>query len=115
MSGSDYRKRAIQEYGEVCHNCGEEEDILVHHRDGDRSNNELSNLIPLCSTCHGKVHGRSDEVAPLVRDLGYRPRSSSRTTIALSDTLVDQLYERMSRGESYEDVLWKIIGELEDE
>jgi len=41
-----------------CAVCGwaEDERILeVHHKDEDRSNNALDNLIILCPTCHRKI------------------------------------------------------------
>jgi len=34
-----------------------------------------------------------------------------RTTISVSDELADELYERKGRGESYEDVLWRLLEE----
>ena len=106
-----YREKAIREYGQVCQGCGKTDDVLVHHRNGDRSDNSLSNLIPLCAKCHGKVHGRSEEFAELVRELGYRPRPEERTTLAVSGALLDELHERKERTETYEDVLWELIGE----
>jgi len=109
-----YRQEAIDEYGEQCENCGAVDNIVVHHRDDDRSNNRLENLIPLCAKCHGKVHGRSNEVPELVRDLGHRPRSPESTTVSVSETLMEYLHERRNRTESYEDVIWSIIGEAEN-
>ena len=32
-----------------------------------------------------------------------------RTSIQVSDELADELYERKQRGESYEDVIWRLI------
>lgn len=32
----------------------------VHHRDGDRNNNDQNNLLTLCASCHGKVHSKSN-------------------------------------------------------
>ncbi|MFY4815073.1 hypothetical protein ACOJIV_20610 [Haloarcula sp. AONF1] len=32
-----------------------------------------------------------------------------RTTISISDELADELYSRKGRGESYEDVLWRLL------
>jgi hypothetical protein len=29
--------------------------VTIHHIDGDHSNNDPDNLIPLCTTCHGNV------------------------------------------------------------
>lgn len=106
---STYRDRALSHYGEECDVCGETENIVVHHRDGDRSNNDLPNLLPLCESCHGKVHGRSDEVPELVRDLGYRPTSPESTTISVPEDVADELYARKGRGESYADVIWRLL------
>lgn len=44
--------------GGRCCVCGEENIVQVHHHDGDRNNNELSNLIPLCPTHHQYVHSK---------------------------------------------------------
>lgn len=65
----DYKKRASKHYGEICEVCIKEgikhqlwEQILaslqVHHIDKDRENNELENLIVLCTTHHSCItHG----------------------------------------------------------
>jgi len=112
---SRYRQKALEHHGEECHGCGSTENVLVHHRDGDRSNNSLSNLIPLCTTCHGKVHGRSDDFPELVREIGYLPRGEETTTLAISENLADELYDRKDRRESYEDVIWKLVGSTSDD
>lgn len=36
------------------------------------------------------------------------------TSIRVSDELADELFERKRRGESYEDVIWRIIEEADD-
>ena len=113
MDAQSYREKAIEEYGERCQGCGQTEDVVVHHKDGDRSNNDLSNLIPLCAGCHGAVHARSDEFPELVRELGYKPRPRERSSIVVSDLFLDALYERKSRGETNEDVLWRLLGKVE--
>lgn len=55
---TDYREKCLREKPAVCHNreCGSTDNIQVHHIDGDRTNNSLSNLIPLCERCHRKIH-----------------------------------------------------------
>jgi predicted CopG family antitoxin len=38
-----------------------------------------------------------------------------RTTIQVSDELADELYSRKSRGESYEEVIWRLLEETDVE
>lgn len=38
-----------------------------------------------------------------------------RTTIQVSDELADELHDRKGRGESYEDVIWALLEEDDDE
>lgn len=67
---TSYRSKALEHYGVYCHNpdCELKELDLqipekmfdVHHIDGDRSNNELPNLVVLCVWCHAK-HTRLKE------------------------------------------------------
>lgn len=50
-----YRERGLDAFGEVCGRCGYDADPVmldVHHKDGDRTHNELQNLIVLCVWCH---------------------------------------------------------------
>jgi predicted restriction endonuclease len=51
---SNYRARALEEYGEACTICGYDvlENLEVHHRDRNRKNNALKNLDVLCPTHH---------------------------------------------------------------
>jgi predicted CopG family antitoxin len=37
-----------------------------------------------------------------------------RTTIQVSDELADELHDRKERGESYEDIIWRVL-EIERE
>ena len=40
-----------------CYVCGSKEKIHIHHKSYTRIGNEkLNDLIPLCETCHAKVH-----------------------------------------------------------
>ncbi len=57
MPHIDYRKLALEHYDHLCAHCGFGiPDVLeVAHLDGNRSNNELSNLVVLCPNCH-KMH-----------------------------------------------------------
>jgi hypothetical protein len=39
----------------------------VHHADGDETNDAIENLVPLCPSCHQKVHNRTLENRQLVK------------------------------------------------
>ena len=53
---SEYRELRLSEKGKKCIICGEGENIDVHHIDGDRTNNQIRNLIPVCRYCHLGIH-----------------------------------------------------------
>ncbi len=52
----NYRSICFNYHKKECVICGEELCIEVHHVDGNRSNNDLSNLVPLCPTHHKYIH-----------------------------------------------------------
>lgn len=58
--GSSYKRKAKEAYKPKCVICDEsDEDVLeVHHLDNNHSNNDLDNLIILCSNHHKKLHRR---------------------------------------------------------
>jgi len=56
VSNEDYRQKAFEEYDERCNLCESTRNVRVHHIDGDRHNNELGNLLPVCSPCHADIH-----------------------------------------------------------
>ena len=39
-----------------CLFCGTKQKLCLHHIDGDKRNNEISNLQCLCNKCHFKLH-----------------------------------------------------------
>jgi hypothetical protein len=54
-----YRTSAFRNYDAVCVACGYDrstETLVVHHVDGDRTNNKIKNLAILCPTCHAEIH-----------------------------------------------------------
>lgn len=42
----------------ACQSCGSTKNLMVHHKDGNRKNNKLSNLKTLCWSCHEKITRR---------------------------------------------------------
>ena len=62
------RETVLERDGHACTKCGETALLVVHHRDGEgrgkeQPNNELSNLITLCRSCHIEAHRRELEEA----------------------------------------------------
>lgn len=50
--------------GEYCHLCGvlsTERQLVIHHKDNNNSNNDISNLTLLCRTCNYNTHPRMAE------------------------------------------------------
>lgn len=41
-----------------CERCGSTKNLMVHHKDGNRKNNDPSNLETLCWSCHEKITHR---------------------------------------------------------
>lgn len=58
---SNYRKRALDRKGKKCQRCGSTKNLRVHHKDGNRKNNKLSNLSVICASCHEHSHVRKGE------------------------------------------------------
>ena len=54
------RRAALDRAGWRCERCGNGPPLEVHHRDGDRANNEPGNLEPLCPDCHLAEHDPLD-------------------------------------------------------
>lgn len=55
----NYRKLALEHYGKFCQVCGYNKSVSVlqvHHKDQNRENNCLDNLLVCCPTCHVEKH-----------------------------------------------------------
>jgi len=73
---SKHQEICFENYDECCTNCSTNENIEVHHIDGRASNNSGNNLIPLCKSCHMKVHRGINEREEYVRLRSHLPESS---------------------------------------
>jgi hypothetical protein len=49
-------RRSILDKKSHCYFCGNSELLVVHHKDFDRTNENKSNYVTLCSSCHRKLH-----------------------------------------------------------
>lgn len=57
MPASDYREKCLSQKINACYACGDtDSDLVVHHMDGDHNNHDLDNLIPMCESCHSRLH-----------------------------------------------------------
>lgn len=50
-----YSQKAFKYYGRRCNRCTDINDLLVHHKDENRTNNSIENLEVLCKRCH-QIH-----------------------------------------------------------
>ena len=62
----------IQRDGNKCQKCGSNKYLIVHHIDGDNTNNEFMNLITLCNKCHLDLH-RPNGKKNLTRNANKNP------------------------------------------
>ena len=60
--GGSYRSICFAENTKKCIICGESRMVEVHHFDEDRTNNDVTNLVPLCPTHHGYMHSKHKDV-----------------------------------------------------
>lgn len=51
-----FRKRLIKKIGGQCQQCGQKEDLQVHHINCNPINNEVKNIQILCRKCHRLIH-----------------------------------------------------------
>ncbi len=69
---SNYRTICFLSHKKECCVCSEHRIVEVHHFDGNKSNNEISNLIPLCPTCHHLYHTNKYKQSILEHITPYR-------------------------------------------
>lgn len=51
-----YRRIALENLPNLCEFCESTKQLRVHHKDHDRTNNKLKNLMIVCKSCHNKIH-----------------------------------------------------------
>jgi hypothetical protein len=54
-----YRSKAWKHFDKKCSICKCEENLEIHHINGNRYDNRIENLQPVCRKCHQSLDGRS--------------------------------------------------------
>ncbi len=68
-SKAHYRTVAFRHRNRHCYACGHNRILEVHHLDGNHTNNNPDNLIPLCPTHHKMIHSKwKNEVYDLLKN-----------------------------------------------
>lgn len=66
--GKEKRRLARESVGNKCIRCGSPSVpgriLTTHHFDGDKSNDEWYNLLPLCQVCHLHIQAKVDPEQP---------------------------------------------------
>lgn len=62
-SESALRKRYLGLKGKSCETCETTEKLCLHHKNRNPANNDPSNTMTLCESCHTKWHWEHDKVA----------------------------------------------------
>jgi 5-methylcytosine-specific restriction endonuclease McrA len=58
------RKRYLPLRGTSCQTCGATENVCLHHVDLNPANNDLTNLMTLCGSCHTRWHWEHGRTLP---------------------------------------------------
>jgi len=106
----NYRNKAYELYGKKCDRCGATENILVHHKDGNRLNNKEENLQVLCRKCHSKIHNEMFKIERKFVGQGYIEQGmilmlkglQRRFGLDISDVNFQQTPKRVAR--AYEEI-----------
>lgn len=76
-----YRHRFLKMLSDFnkCITCGSKKQIVIHHIDKNRNNDDSSNLVPLCTACHLRIHNKflrgerkTREVIKIVEKIDYK-------------------------------------------
>jgi len=67
LSFEEAREMAFSKKGDNCFICerdrdySNQQDISVHHINGDDTDHRVENLLPVCQQCHLRIHRRNEE------------------------------------------------------
>lgn len=91
---TSYRSRCFKFHEKKCCICDEINIIEVHHLDEDHSNNDPSNLVPLCPTHHQYWHSKfkymvENKILEYIKEWSGKRDSNSRSLDSKSSGLPD--------------------------
>lgn len=86
-----YRERCLEEHGEQCEICGTSVSVEVHHIDGDGSNNDLDNLVPICRDHHNEIHADNGKLENWTQKLQDPPSRKSVLNFRIEETELEKL------------------------
>jgi len=90
-----YRQKCLKQKINTCFACGSTGDLEVHHIDGDRTNNALENLVPICKDCHKSIHtSYSDPRNHVVKELRGKVKTEKKQR-QLNITLTDEMHAKL--------------------
>jgi hypothetical protein len=55
-----YREKCLAQKINACNVCGTDDSLIVHHLNGDQADDRLDNLMPVCRSCHTRIHQSRD-------------------------------------------------------
>lgn len=61
---------------QICALCGSDDKLQIHHKNYNRSDSRLPNLICLCKDCHLRLHAKSDKAIRYLDDEIELPEQS---------------------------------------
>jgi len=124
MSESEYREACFDAHGRECAECGVTDNLEVHHRNGDRTDNEPENLLVLCNRHHSQLHqsglnGWEDELKP-TSERAHIDESTTHFQFTVSDDVWEDWKMTVPRNKSLEQRIHELIeadteGRVEDE
>ena len=117
MDGN-YRERCLAAKGKKCHICGNEQNIVAHHIDGDRANDQVENLLPVCDSCHKSIHWGADGYEEWFEKL--HPGSQwpdadpdQKTSITMNAVIGERLRDMKPPGASWDSFFLQLLEDLQ--
>src|SRR5690242_19850538 len=74
-----------------CQICQSTDNLLVHHRNGNRKQNRNDNFATLCRSCHSKVHNCASSIKKLGKHIGLVKELLNESTQRYEDTPMQKM------------------------